>query len=130
MPPLTKQLVDSYGALVEVREGRRLGRNGPVSVTLGFENGAVLVSAEADDDTITMQAIASLSGADVSAESPWSSAIGRGLMWVWTLTNQQGYQDGCQFEFKESGRDGPRHLCVQLVVAASALHVSTVAPWR
>ncbi len=36
---------------------------------------------------------------DISETSPWSKCIGFPLMWSWTLTNQQGYEDGLQFEF-------------------------------
>jgi Family of unknown function (DUF6334) len=56
-------------------------------------------------------------------------AIGRGLLWVWTLTNQQGYEGGCQFEFGVGRNDRPEQLCIQLTVAASTLHISTVSPW-
>ena len=130
MSSLTKEMVDSYGVLTEVREAERLGANGPVSITLSFEHGSVLVSAAPDDDTIAMRAVASVDGEDVSAERPWRDAIGRGLIWIWTLTNQQGYEDGCQLEFGDVSRhDRPRHLCVQLMVAASTLHVATVSAW-
>jgi hypothetical protein len=127
---LPKQMVDTYGVLTEVREGERLGTSGPVSLTLGFEHGSVLVSAAPTDDTIVMQAVTSVDGEDVSAERPWRDAIGRGLIWVWTLQNQQGHDDGCQLEFGDVTRyDRPRHLCVQLMVAASTLHVVTVSAW-
>lgn len=51
-------------------------------------------------------------------------------MWIWTLTNQQGYEDGCQFEFGgiENG-DRAEHLSIQLMVAGATLHVSTVSAW-
>jgi Family of unknown function (DUF6334) len=127
MYSLIKEMVDSYGVLTEVREGERLGANGPVSITLAFEHGSVLVAAQPDADTITMRAVTSADGANVSAERPWRDAVGRGLIWIWTLRNQHGYEDGCQLEFGDVTRhDRPRYLCVQLVVAASTLHVATV----
>jgi uncharacterized protein DUF6334 len=128
MIPVPKEIVDSYGALTEVREGDRLGVSGPVTLTLGFECGAILVSADADDDTITLTSTDRPSGRDVSAEAPWRDAIGRGLLWLWTLTNQQGYEDGYQFEFGEVG-DRAAQLCIQLMVAGATLHVSTVSAW-
>jgi hypothetical protein len=130
MSSLAKEMVDSYGALIEVRDGDWIGASGPVALTLGFERGVVLVSADANDDTIKMSAVESANGRDVSAEAPWSDAIGRGLIWVWALTNQQGYEDGCQFEFGDVGRnDRPEQLCVQVMVAAATLHISTVSVW-
>jgi len=130
MASLAKEIVDSYGALTSVREGDRLAAGGPVSLTLGFEHGSVLVSAIPDHDTITVRAVAAADGQDVSAERPWRDAIGRGLIWIWVLTNQHGHEDGWQLEFGEVGQDDrPRHLCVQMVVAASTLRVATVNAW-
>ena len=130
MSALAKDIVDSYGALTEVREGEWLNATGPISLTLGFEHGVVVVSAEAEDDTITLSAAGPASGRDVSAEPAWRDAIGRGLLWLWTLTNQQGYEDGCQFEFGEVGHgDRAEHLCIQAMVAGATLHVSTVSAW-
>jgi Family of unknown function (DUF6334) len=127
MSGFAKEIVDSYGRLIEVREGDWLGASGPVALTLGFEHGVVLVRTDADDDTITLTSAGPASGRDVSTEPPWRDAIGRGLLWVWTLTNQQGFEDGCQFEFGQVGPDAPwEPLCIQLMVAAATLHISTV----
>jgi len=128
MPSLGKEMVDSYGALIEAREGDWIGASGPVALTLGFERGMVLLSADADDDTIEVSVVESASGRDVSAQAPWKDAIGRGLVWVWALTNQHGYEDGCQFEFGDVGRnDRPEQFCIQVIVAAATLHISTVS---
>lgn len=70
MSSLTKEIVDSYGTLTAVREGERLGASGPVTLTLGFEHGVVLVSADADDDTIMLTPTGPPSGRDLSAEAP------------------------------------------------------------
>jgi hypothetical protein len=58
MPSLAKQMVDSYGALIEVREGDRFGSDDPASLALGFDHGALLVSAVAEDDTICRHVLA------------------------------------------------------------------------
>jgi hypothetical protein len=90
----------------------------------------LLVSAETEDDTIALSAEARAPGRDVSGEPPWRDAIGRGLLWVWALTNQQGYEDGCQVDFGGVDRnDRPDRLCIQLIVAASTLHISTMSAW-
>jgi hypothetical protein len=65
MPSLAKEIVDSYGTLVDV--GEWLGATGPITLTLGFEHGVVPLTAEAKDDTITLSAAGSSSGRDVSA---------------------------------------------------------------
>lgn len=127
---LTKDIVESYGALTEVRESERLGDHELASLALGFENGAVLVTAVGEDDTIALCPVPTAYGEDVSQAVPWRDAIGRGLLWMWSLTNQQGYEDGCQLEFGKVSRDGqPQHLSIQLMVAASALNVCTVGEW-
>jgi hypothetical protein len=127
---LTKQIVDRYGALTEVRESERLGEHDLASLALGFEHGAVLVSAAGEDDTIAIRLIASAFGEDVSQEMPWRYAVGRALVWLWSLKNQQGYEDGLQLEFGGVRSEGqPQHLCVQLMVAASGLQICTVGEW-
>jgi len=54
MSGLAKEVVDSYGVLKYVRVAERMvsGRHDIMALTLGFERGAVLVSAVGDDDTI------------------------------------------------------------------------------
>lgn len=124
--------MDSYGALTEVRESERLGDHDLRSLALGFEHGAVLLSAVGEDDTIAISALPAAYGEGVSQELPWSDAIGRALIWLWSLTNQQGYEDGCQLEFgaarREGQPDGDR-LCVQFMVAASGLRICMVSEW-
>ena len=121
MAPIAKQIVDSYGALTDIR-GRRLSGGGLAALTLGFERGAVLIAAVGDDDTIRVSAVPEVEGDSLSQLFPWRDAIGRGVIWVWSLTNQQGYQDGSQLEFgKPAKHDQPGQLCVQIVIAASAL---------
>jgi len=125
MPPITKEIVDSYGALIWIRDGEWIGAAGAIALTLGFERGVVLVTADADDDTIRLTVGDPATGRDVSNEAPWRDAIGRELLWLWMLTNQQGYEDGCQFEFGRVVRnDQPERLCIQLMVAGATLHVS------
>jgi hypothetical protein len=127
---LAKEMVDSYGLLTEVRESERMSYHQLVSLALGFEHGAVLVSAVGEDDTIALSSIATAYGEDVSHEMPWCDAIGRGLIWVWSLTGQNGYPDGCQLEFGSVRRHGqPEHLCVQLMVAGSCVNICMVGEW-
>lgn len=130
MGTLAKEIVDSYGPLTEVRGCVQAGVTGLATLALGFERGAVLIEAVGADDTIRLRAVPEVEGDVLSQEAPWREAIGRGVVWVWALTNQQGYRDGNQFEFGQSAqRDQATQLCIQVVVAASALRVSTVNAW-
>ncbi len=132
MASLAKEIVDSYGALTEVRESERVGDHDLRSLALGFEHGAVLLSAVGEDDTLAISALSAAHGEDVSKDQPWNDAVGRALIWLWSLTNQQGYEDGCQLEFGAARRQGQPdgdHLCVQVMVAGSGLHISIVSDW-
>lgn len=129
MTEVSKEIVDSYGALAEVR-GRPLSGGGLAGLMLGFERGAVMIEAVGDDDTISVRAVREGDGEVLSELTPWRDGIGRGVIWVWSLTNQQGYQDGLQLEFgKPAQPDQPDQLSVQIMAAASVLHVSTVSDW-
>ncbi len=129
MATISKEIVDSYGALIEVR-GRSLSRVGLTALTLAFERGSVLIEAVGDDDTISLRAVPEADGDVLSQQAPWRNAIGRGVIWVWSLTNQQGYHDGSQLEFgKPAHQAQPNQLCIQMVVAGSALRLSTVSDW-
>lgn len=127
---VTKAVVDDWGALTEVRESARIDRGSPSALALGFEHGVMLLSALGEDDTIDVRPIGTAHGRDLSAEQPWCDAIGRRLIWGWSLTNQQGYEDGCQFEFgNQIGGGQPSQLCIQVMVAASGLRISLVGEW-
>ena len=132
MPSLTKQIVDRYGTLTEVCvvEWLSAGVGNVKTLGLAFEQGSLLVRANNEDDSISLLAPPSLQGEDISHQPPWREAIGRGVVWVWLLANQQGYEDACQIEFgKPTGPGQADSVTVQLVVAGSALHVSTVSEW-
>ena len=132
MPSLTKAIVDGFGALTKVCvvEWLSAGGDSVVSLGLAFEHGSLLVRANGEEDSMSLLAAPALHGEDISHEPPWREAIGRGVMWVWRLTNQQGYEDACQIEFGKPTRPGQEdNVTVQVVVAGSALHVATVSEW-
>jgi Family of unknown function (DUF6334) len=91
-----------------------------------FEQNSIVVTAVADDDTISM----AVGGAtlpfvhDLTEIEPWDKIIGCGVLWLWSLTNHRGFLDGCQIEF---GRPGE---CwgVQLMCEASSLSVRSLGP--
>lgn len=134
MTALTKRIVESYGRLIEVLEVERPGAFALVALGLRFNGGAVVIRAVAEDDTIALEAHPTVTGKSVGHELPWQDALGRGLIFMWTLTNQTGHEDGCQMEFgkvRYDGRfpDAAHLLTIQFMVAASALHISYVTEW-
>lgn len=100
-----------------------------------FENGAILTGLvlHLDSASITLLAMEddsiSASIQDGHAVSPgemssepallWKSIVGMELLWVWTMTNQQGYWDGLQIEFSDRG--GESGCLFQVVVCAGML---------
>jgi hypothetical protein len=49
----------------------------------------------------------------------WSDVIGKKIIWVWQIKNQQGYTDGIQIEFQ--GR-----TIIQIIAIASCLYTKNV----
>jgi hypothetical protein len=89
-----------------------------------FDHGVLNVEAVAGDDTIlaTAQRAANPQYYDVTAARPWASTVGGRPLWIWTLTNQQGYTDGLQLLVHADGQD----VAVQLIVMAGALRISVL----
>lgn len=54
---------------------------------------------------------------------PWADLIGGNVSCAWQLTNHQGYVDGVRFEFRKADA----RQIVEIIVAAAAIHISTVA---
>ncbi len=60
----------------------------------------------------------------MSHEIPWQLAIGNHVRWIWTLTNQQNYLDGLQFEFADNVSQ--KSVIIQLLAIASRIDIKTV----
>jgi Family of unknown function (DUF6334) len=104
---------------------------GPVAIIFTFETSSFCALVNASDDSLStssalpleLQSHARSKVDDNSA--PWNQMIGAALIWSWRLTNQQGYSDGLQLEFR---RDGHGALaCVQLIAIASTLELRSLA---
>ena len=81
-----------------------------------FSQGTLAVSANPETDTIETTATPGAPSLPNDLGSgPWAPAIGCSLLWIWRLTNHQGYEDGIQMEFRTA--DG--YFQMQLMVAAS-----------
>jgi hypothetical protein len=92
----------------------------------GFETRSIVIAAEPLDDTIHVQyGEASLSfPEDLTAREPWRMLIGCGVMWTWTLTNQNGYRDGFQIELARPGEC----WALQFLSEGGALSVRSIGP--
>ena len=78
--------------------------NSPIAFLMYFDNLVAMVKAIEEDDTVELKSIDielvnKLNTVDVSDNILWKDAIGSQLHWVWSLTNNQGYTDGIQFEW-------------------------------
>lgn len=74
-------------------------------IILGFKTSSLVIQARAGDDTIDLQAEASIQidltgGLDASNNSPWNALIGMEFGWGWLTINQQGYCDGVLLSFQ------------------------------
>lgn len=57
----------------------------------------------------------------IHPENALFSLLGRKLTWVWTMTNNQGYSDGIQFQF-----DSKTNNIVQFIAIASGLQINVL----
>jgi hypothetical protein len=62
---------------------------------------------------------------EYSSEFPWKNAIGKQVMWGWRMFNQQGYEDGIQFEFGLKDNQQVTYK-IQLMGLCSTFDISTV----
>jgi hypothetical protein len=101
------------------------GHDWLVAIEFVFEKGAIVVEAVPDDDTVSVHvatdALTYWEGESVRVTAD-HAAIGMGVRWAWSLTNQQGYVDGFQVELT-SDRERVR---LQFVTVASRLVIFDV----
>ena len=107
------------------------------AITLCFKNRVFTVKAITDDDTMEVvsgkiETNAEQNLISASQDKPWSTAIGKSIMWSWALINQQGYPDAIQFEFSKNLSDtsitnqkdiSDRSIIIQLLTAASSIYI-------
>ena len=94
-------------------------------LTFSFERGTLSVAAEGEFDTVALRegGPTLASSTDLAHSDPWAEAVRCGPLWLWTLTNQQGFVDGFQAQFADgSGKT----VSVQLMCAASSFSVARV----
>jgi hypothetical protein len=116
------KLVDSAGKLIKIK-----GFSFPelpdeiAAIELTFEQVQCFICVVEDTDEIKLN-----SKVDISEfiESDvlicFSEFLGRELLWAWSLTNNQGYNDGLKFQFQNSD------VALELIVEASSIKQFTV----
>jgi hypothetical protein len=99
------------------------------ALAMRFGDASCVVIAEPDDSLRLADASwtpdADLSPIIVSDQEPWRGALGKPLMWSWSMTNQQGYRDALQLELAQDVDDPP--VLIQLVALGSEIKVRSVA---
>ena len=92
-------------------------------VELDFEGTLICIGVDPEDDSIRVHK--SWEKAEELLREPvaslgWDTVYGRRILWAWSLTNHQGYEDGIQLEF--SPIDGP-YFSAQFCGCASSVTV-------
>jgi Family of unknown function (DUF6334) len=101
----------------------------PETLTLDFEGVQIVFVARSDDslavcdltDVEAPEAEDDVETVDLTDEDPWRAAVGKPLMWAWSMTNNFGYRDGFQLEFAVDTSDSA--VVVQLIVLSSWIHI-------
>lgn len=129
MELLMRRVVEEFGNLISVAGGSDwpIDPVAPQSFwqyEFQFEHGCLTVSANPDDDTVRLKdGRMDLAHAVLLHDrTPWSTAVGCRVRWIWTLSNQQGYRDGLQIEFTRERST----VSVQLMCMASAIVAACV----
>ncbi|HET6150580.1 MAG TPA: DUF6334 family protein [Polyangia bacterium] len=94
-------------------------------VSLEFESSRLILSTAEEDDSIALSTdLPAMIDCVARDEKAWIPALGRALLWGWTLTNHQGCVDGVRFDFRNTVSDSP--VIIEVLVAASRLHTIVV----
>jgi len=96
------------------------------ALSLVFDAVSIVLVAEEDDSLSIASEYADpeLSPVSLGAEKPWSRALGKPLLWSWSMTNQQGYRDGLQLELANNVDDPS--VVIQILVEASNIKVRQI----
>lgn len=102
----------------------------PIGLRIVCNNGRFSFVVNGDDDSIEIHTEqlndfpAESIWVSASASELWQHAIGATVVWLWVLSNQQGYEDAAQIEFYNASSGA--NNCVQFVARASSLEFRTI----
>ncbi len=104
-------------------------------IYLKFEKGILIVSVNVEDDTISLfkKRKYDIVGKSDKGLHAFSKSIAKlisevktlSIQWIWELTNQQGYQDGLQFEFTDKNNPDIS-VTIQFLAICSAIKIKKV----
>jgi hypothetical protein len=99
-------------------------------ITLEFERSSIQLSTDEADGLVTEARSTrspdadGMPARDLSLQAPWSSAVGKPLLWFWSMTNQFGIRDGVQLQFAENVET--KSVTIQILTLPCAVTVWTV----
>jgi hypothetical protein len=121
---LVREAAEHYGSLRSVAGVHAFRPNAARDsrydeYVFAFDRGSLTVTAEPSDDSIHLGGTGATLPhvTDLSNEEPWARLIGCGILWIWRLTNHNGFVDGLQLELGQPGEC----WSVQLMCEGSAL---------
>ena len=108
--------------------------NDVVSVAFLFKSKLLLIELNEEDDTISISVhkVIEFQLRDMKRnkviEAYFSIKLKYQCIWMWSLINQQGYNDGVQLQFVKMSSDLYHTITIQCLVIASALKFSVSTP--
>lgn len=122
MIPVLQAAVLDFGLLIGVLARTADGLNEPDSLQLQFEQGALRISADAEDDSVVAsEAVDEIGFSSISERYPWSSLVGGKVTAAWMLENNYEYEDGVELEIALATGE---EFLLRSVVIASTIHAS------
>ena len=96
-------------------------------ISFDFSDRKLILQLDSDNDTIKPEIVKDFTivasekehkiiDSSMINEYGLADLIGKKIIWIWTLTNNQGYQDGMQIELND-------HVSIQFMVEASFIWI-------
>ncbi len=101
----------------------------PITFLMYFDKIVAMIRVIREDDSVEVRSIEfelanKLDAIDVSDNYLWKDALGSQLHWVWSLTNNQGYTDGIQFEW--TNHSLKKSIMIQAIAIGSCFRLYKV----
>ena len=124
---ILERVIEAIEVLLEVKYFRSSEQAAIELIFLKFSKSDVYVYVNQEDDTLVVDQRHPQISEELNQFTPhkiWEEAYGQHIRWYWNMVNNQGYEDGLQFEFAQDVNDNP--ICLQLIAIASTISVSSV----
>lgn len=123
-----EEIIRAREALIDVKYFSYFDQGIVEILRLNFNKSHLYVSVNGEDDTIRIERDFPGKDEDWCQFAPhetWKNAYGKPILWLWYMENNQGYEDGLQFEFAQDAAD--KSICVQIIAVASQLSIKLVS---